>query len=356
MEQESFVLSGLHEGFLGIAVLNAEPLWSLQLLHSEPTVLQAVFGTGEMDLTIFVRCEDAQVPILTIRGVVGSVPDLEAHIFEPVSSDATFLNNGDSRGFVVVEIHVAVTVGIEGRQLRLSIQQVGGGDRLFSDFNDGGQQILHGGGAVRPSCHLSDAVAICIFDQERGARYRLGGVVCIKFPDGEVRTDLVFHYQLTGLAGEELHMVLARIKNMGRNGGCFLDGQHTQIHIADLNDSAAVRYAVEVTGAILHIGDPERNTLQRGPVCRQLDDPQGGFDRIGEHMLSILVGVQMDDALGLVNDIALTGLLSDDIRANGEHGQDNGAVGRSYKLFRTIASINCFDLEYRPGDALRGVV
>ena len=122
MEQESFVLSGLHEGFLGIAVLNAEPLWSLQLLHSEPTVLQAVFGTGEMDLTIFVRCEDAQVPIFTIGGVVGSIPDLEAHIFEPASGDAAFLNNDDSRGFVVVEIDIAVAVGIEGRQLRLSIQ------------------------------------------------------------------------------------------------------------------------------------------------------------------------------------------------------------------------------------------
>ena len=131
-------------------------------------------------------------------------------------------------------------------------------------------QILHGGGAVRPSCHLQRTVAICIFDQERGAGYRLGGSSASNFQMVRVRTDLVFHYQLTGLAGEELHMVLARIKNMGQKRWMFLDGQHTQIHIADLNDSVAVRYAVEVTGAILHIGDPERNTLSGVPSADSL--------------------------------------------------------------------------------------
>ena len=131
LEQEGFVLSGLHEGFLGIAVLNAEaPL--------EPPVPSLGTSCPCRPCSARERWISPFSSVVKTPGFRYSPSEvlLEAYqtwkrtFFEPVSSDATFLNNGDSRGFVVVEIHVAVTVGIEGRQLRLGIQQVGAGDRL----------------------------------------------------------------------------------------------------------------------------------------------------------------------------------------------------------------------------------
>ena len=58
---------------------------------------------------------------------------------------------------------------------------------------------------------------------------------------------------------------------------------------------------------IFDLGDTEGHAFQSRTIGAELDDLQGGLDTVGEHELGILVGVQLNNALRFINDIARAG-------------------------------------------------
>jgi len=163
LKAEGMAFSGLHKRLLGVAVFDREPCGRLQFLDPEPTVPQAVVRAGQFNAPIFVRCEYAQVVVLTGFRVVAGVPDLETHPGEPVMGDAVLLDDLDNRPLVVIKIRLPVPVGVQGDILIRGVHQIGvAAYGLFGDFEYSRPKVGDGHRAVRPGGHFGHAAAVCL--------------------------------------------------------------------------------------------------------------------------------------------------------------------------------------------------
>ena len=97
------------------------------------------------------------------------------------------------------------------------------------------------------------------------------------------------------------------------------------------------------------------NIFQAAPVRAGLNDLQRGLDGIGENKLCVLVGVKLDDTLGLVDDIALTGFFRHHIRAGGQLGEVDLAVLVGYKFLRAVVALDGLNFKNCIGNDLAGV-
>ena len=77
---------------------------------------------------------------------------------------------------------------------------------------------------------------------------------------------------------------------------------------------------------------------------------------VGKNELGVLIGLQLNDALGLVDDVAITGLFSYHIRPGREHGQVDFSVLVGPELLGAVGAFHGFDLKDRVGDHLGGVI
>ena len=77
---------------------------------------------------------------------------------------------------------------------------------------------------------------------------------------------------------------------------------------------------------------------------------------VGKNKLGVLVGLQFNDALSLVDNIAVTGLFSYHIRASREHGQVDLSVLVRSELLGAVGALYGSDLEDSVGDHLGGVI
>ena len=84
--------------------------------------------------------------------------------------------------------------------------------------------------------------------------------------------------------------------------------------------------AVQIPVAVFNFSDTEGHAGQPGTVRAQLDEVQGGLDGVGEHEPGRLVGLQLDDTLGLVDDVAGALQLGDHIGPGGQLRQVDFAV------------------------------
>ena len=107
--------------------------------------------------------------------------------------------------------------------------------------------------------------------------------------------------------------------------------------------------------SILNFGDTEMNIFQAAPVRAGLDDLQRGLDGVGEYELCILVGVKLDDTLGLVDDIALTGFFRHHIRAGGELGEVDLTVPVGGKFLGAVVTSHGLNFKNCIGNDLAGV-
>ncbi len=107
--------------------------------------------------------------------------------------------------------------------------------------------------------------------------------------------------------------------------------------------------------AIFNLCDAEGNTRQPRTVCAELDQLKGGLDRIGENKLRILIGLQIDDALSIVDDVPLTCLLGYLKDPGRQMRQVNLPVLVGDKLLRPKAPIYCLDFKDCVGNHLGGV-
>ena len=255
---------------------------------------------------------------------------------------------------MVFKVHRMVTVGIEGYQLTGSIQQIRRRNGLLSNFIDAGQQVLQLGTAVRSGTDLIDAVAVSGTDDEHGIGDGLAsiGIVLINI---EVGADLILDDQSAGLAGEQLHLVLTQVDDVIRHRRGFTHGIDPGLQITDQNLTVLIGGTIQIVSAIFDLGNAEGYAFQSRTIGAELDQLQRGLDAVGEYELSILVGVQLNDALRFVNDVARAGQFSYHIGASRELAQVDLTVFVSSELLGAVVAGNRFDFKQDVGDDLGGV-
>ena len=256
---------------------------------------------------------------------------------------------------MVFKVDSMISIGIQGYKLAGSIQQVGRRYGLLGDLIDTGQQVRQLRAASFIRSDLIDAVAICGTHNKHGIGDGFSRV-CIVLIDIQVRPDLILHYKGTGLAGEQLHMVFAQVDDVVSGGCGFLYGIHTRLQIADADFALCIGGAVQIVTAILDFCNTEGDASQTGTVRTELDDLNGGLDGIGEHKLCIFIGVQLNDALCLINHIAGAGLLRYHISTGRQLAQVDFAIFVCGKLFGAVITGNGLDFKDSIGNDLAGVI
>ena len=173
--------------------------------------------------------------------------------------------------------------------------------------------------------------------------------------DSQVGTLLVFNGQGAGSACEQLHVILPQVENVRGIRGGFPHGVHAGLQIGNQNLSLFIGGAVKIMRSVLDLGDTEMYIFQAATVCAGLNDLQRGLDGIGEYELCVLIGVKLDDTLGLVDDIALTGFFRHHIRAGGQLGKVNFAVLVGGKLLGAVIPSHGLNFKNCVGNDLAGV-
>ena len=108
-------------------------------------------------------------------------------------------------------------------------------------------------------------MAVRRLDQKHGIGNGFAGIGVV-LVNNEIGPLLILNGDLGSLAGEQLHMVLPEVNDMIGGGSGFLHRIHTRFQIGDQNLALVVGDAVEVTCAILDLGNAEVNAAQRGTV------------------------------------------------------------------------------------------
>ena len=343
------------KGLLCVRVRQSKARCRLQLLYPKPTVTKREVRVGEHDTALFIGVENAQVVVLSGSGVVGGIPDLERHIFDSIMCDGIFLDDLDGRALIILEIDIPIPVGEQRHHLRLLGQQVGLRDRLFDDLHDAGQQVLHHGDAVPVRLHFRGRVAVRTFHQIDRMLNRLPGVG-VGFMDIEVGALVVGQSDRTGLAREQFYMVLGIVRDVVLHRGQFADGINARLQIGNQDLAIGIGGAVQVVAAVLNPGDAESHPGQPGAIAAQFDKLEGGLDMVGKNELGVFIWLQLNDALGLIDDVAITGFFSYHIGAGREHRQVDFSALVSPELLGAIGPLHRFDLEYSVGDYLGGIV
>ena len=102
--------------------------------------------------------------------------------------------------------------------------------------------------------------------------------------------------------------------------------------------------------AILNAGQAVRHPGQRGAVRTQFRQGERGEFAVGEYKFRVLIGVQMDDALGVVDHIAGTLQFRDHHCACGEFGQVDGPVLQGGIFHRPPGAVHRLKRELGVGD------
>ena len=197
-------------------------------------------------------------------------------------------------------------------------------------------------------------MTVCGTDFKHSVRNRLAGVGIV-LVDGQVGSLLIFDGQGAGSACEQLHMILTQVENVRGIRGGFPHGVHAGLQISNQNLALLVGGAVEVVRSVLNFCDAEMNIFQAATVCAGLNDLQRGLDGVGEYELCVLVGVKLDDTLGLVDDIALTGFFRHHIRAGGELGEVDLAVLVGGKFLGAVITSHGLNFKDCVGNDLAGI-
>ena len=191
-------------------------------------------------------------------------------------------------------------------------------------------------------------------DLENRAGDGLPGVR-VPLVDEQVGPLLVLQRDGGSLAGEELHMVLPQVRDVVVRCSGLHDGVYTRLQVGDSNLAVGVCGAVQVVGAILHFCDAEGHAGEAAAIRAGLDEMQGRLDGVGENEFHVLIAVQLNDPLGLVNDVARTLQLCNNIRADRELAQIDLTVLVCNELLGPVVACHRPDAEFGVRDALGGV-
>ena len=271
-----------------------------------------------------------------------------------IAGHAVHLLDGQAGFLVVFKVDSVVAVRIEGGKLRGRVQQIRRRHGFFADFVHTGQQFFQLCLALAVCLDLIDAVTVCGADFKHSVCNRLAGVGVVLIHD-EVGALLVFDGQGAGSACEQFHVILPQVENMRGIRGGFPHGVHAGFQIGNQNFALLVGCAVEIMRPVLNFCDTEMYIFQAAPVRAGLDDLQGGLDGIGEYELCVLVGIKLDDTLGLVDDIALTGFFRYHISAGGQLGEVDLAVPVGGEFLWAVVTSHGLNFKNCIGNDLAGV-
>ena len=205
---------------------------------------------------------------------------------------------------MVFKVDAVFPVGIQRHQLAGGVHEPGGGDGFFRDLVHTRQQVFQRSLAAGIGFDFVYAVAVRRFHQEHRIGDRVAGVGVL-FIDNEVGPLLVLNGDGAGLAGKQLHMVLAHINNVVGHRGGLLHRVHTRFQIGDVDFAVGIGDAVKIVGAILNLGNPKMHTTQPGTVRAGLDEPEGGLGGVGKHKGRIFIGVDLYHTDGIVNEVPI---------------------------------------------------
>ena len=273
---------------------------------------------------------------------------LENRAGQSVAIDV-YLVDGQRRPLVVLELHGGVAVRLQGDLLGRGVQNVALRDTLLRDGVDTGQQVLNGHSAILASGLGGDGGAVSIVQRKGHAGNGFAGVL-VGFADGQIGPLVVLNGDGAGLAGEQFYPVLSFIQNVIGNGGRLLNQIDTRLQVGNKDFALGIGRTVEVVTAVLDFGDAERHTAQRGAIGAELDKVKTGLDGVGKHELTGFIGVQLNDPLGLVNDVARAGFFRHHIRAGVQLTEVDFAVLVGGELLGAEAAVHGLDLEYGVGN------
>ena len=342
--------AGLDIDLLG-SLLDGVAGYALQFRNFVPTVFQ----TGQLKLAVFIGVEVAQIVDLAAAGIVGSIDDLELCTLQRIAGYRADFIDGQAGFLMVFKVDGMISIGIQGYKLTGSIQQIGRRNGLLGDFIHTGQQIGQLRAAVLVRSDFIHTMTVCGAHDEHSIGNGFSGV-CIVLIDVQVRPDLILHHKGTGLAGEQFHMVFTQVDDVICGGCRFLHGVHTRLQIADADLALCIGGTVQIVTAVLDFCNTEGDASQTGAVRTKLDDFNGGLNGIGEHKLCIFIGVQLNDALCLINDIAGAGLLRYHISTGRQLTQVDFAVFVCGELFGAVITGDGLDFKDSVGNDLAGVI
>ena len=147
-------------------------------------------------------------------------------------------------------------------------------------------------------------------------------------------------------------MALHRVDDVVRNRIQLLDRVHPRLQLGNQDFAVLIGGAIQVPAAVLNFGDAEGHAGQPGAVRAQFDEVQGGLDGVGEHEPGCLVGLQLDNPLGLVDDVSGALQFSDHIGAGGQLGQVDLSVLVGGELRRAPGTVHGLNPELGVRDHL----
>ena len=216
LKNKGMALPSGHKCLLGVRILDGIAGGWLQFLDPEPAVFESLTRASQLDAAVFIRHKDAQIIEFARRGLIAGVPDLKAHIGEPLMGDAVFFDNFNDRCFVVLKIDVAVPVWMERDQLAGRIQQVRLRHTFLRNFIDDRQQIFHRGRPIRACFDLGDRGAVGRLHDEHTV-FHWASIVGVILVDGQGGAFVVGQDNGACPAGEQLHMMLGGVDEVIRH-------------------------------------------------------------------------------------------------------------------------------------------
>ena len=202
-------------------------------------------------------------------------------------------------------MHRTRFIGNEGNGLRFTVQQIAVRHTGFTHHIHigvkGGEQSL----AVGVGLDSGECVAVRLVDGESYTAEWCAGH-SIGFYNFEVRLLLVVHHQRAVLAGKQLCVVFRVVQHIAAGRGDLLDGVDARFQIRDRNTPVGVGHTVEVVAAVLDLCDTESCTGKIAVVLRVIfHHGQDRLFRVGEHETGVFSGIDLDNALGVVHQVAV---------------------------------------------------
>ena len=275
---------------------------------------------------------------------------LENRAGQSVAIDV-YLVDGQRRPLVVLELHGGVSVWLQGDLLGRGVQNVALRDTLLRDGVDTGQQVLDGHSAILAGGFRGNGGAVSIVQRKGHAGNGFTGVL-VGFADGQIGPLVVLDGDGAGLAGEQFYPVLSFIQNVIGNGGRLLNQIDTRLQVGNKDLALGIGGAVEVMRTIFDFGNTECHTAQRGAVGAEFDEVETGLDGVGKYELAGLVGVQLNDPLGLVNDVAGAGFFGHHVGSRLQIAEIDLAVLIGGELLGAKAAVYGFYFKHSVGNDL----
>ena len=308
----------------------------LDLLYLVPSVTEVI----EPEPSVFVRVVIAEVVDLAAERLIAAVGDAELRALYAVAGDAVDLVDRQIRLEVVFKNDGAQLIRLQrNKLLRFLCGEVAGRRGGLGNLIHAGVKVTDEDFAVCVRRFRGDGGGIGLLDLEHRAAQSLARVR-VALDDFQVRFFLIGYDELAGLPREQLHMELCFVLNVPAGRGKLLHGIDAGIKVFNRDLAAHIGDAVKIMAPVLNLRHAEgRAGQQLTPLGIVLDNGERRFFRVRECENRVFAALDLDDALGIVNEVIFRRCqLLDRIAAGVERGQVDLAIGVGHVLLAEAAA------------------